>query len=111
MKTWFWLFAAGSAEAGWVAGINAADSALEWSATGLCIVASFGLALLAARHMAATTVYVIFVGLGATGTFALDVAIFHAALHPATLAWLALLLAAIIGLKISSRPARTGEAS
>lgn len=103
MNAWFWLIAAAAAEVGWVTGLNGANSALEWSATALCVVASFGLALLAARRMPATTVYVLFVGLGACGTVAVDITVFNAPLHASTLAWLALLLAAIVGLKLIGR--------
>jgi len=111
MVAWFWLLAAAIAEVGWVTGLNAADTPLTWAATAVCVVASFGLALLAARQMAATTVYILFVGMGACGTVAVDITAFDAPLHASTLAWLALLLGAIAGLKLIGRPSRRDSAS
>lgn len=111
MIVWFWLIAAAAAEVGWVAGLNGAQTPLEWAATGLCVVASFALALLAARRMPATTVYILFVGLGACGTVAVDIIVFEAPLHTDTFAWLALLLAAIAGLKLLGQRRSGGHTS
>lgn len=102
MHFWVWLVAAAATEVGWVAGIKTADDALDWAVTLVCIVASFGLALRAAQALPATTVYVIFVGLGASGTAALDALVFDSALHTGTLVFLALLLAGVVGLKLTS---------
>ncbi|GAB3674026.1 DMT family transporter [Salinisphaera aquimarina] len=102
MKTWIWLLAAAATEVGWVCGVKAADSPLDWAATIACIMASFVLALAAARQLPATTVYVIFVGLGALGTAVLDILAFGAALHASSLAFLALLLSGVIGLKLTA---------
>lgn len=105
MKTWLWLLAAATAEVGWVTGVSAANSVSDWSATVVCIAASLALALQAARRLSATTVYVLFVGLGTTGTALVDIAAFDATLQLSTLAYLALLIAAIVGLKLTARPA------
>ncbi|MES1924447.1 SMR family transporter [Salinisphaera sp. T31B1] len=110
MRHWIWLLAAASAEVGWVAGLKTAHSGLGWLATVVCIAASFGLALRAARHMPATTVYVIFVGLGAAGTVVLDRLVFAAPVHAPALGFLALLLAGVVGLKLLSvGPSRQGS--
>lgn len=97
-----WLVLAAAAEVGWVSGLNAADSVVDWLATGACVIASFGLALVAARRLAATTVYILFVGLGTAGTALLDHFAFGMHFDPAALAWLTLLLAAVCGLKLTA---------
>lgn len=105
MRSWFWLVAAAATEVGWVSGVARADSAVGALATLACLIASLGLALAAARRMAATTVYVLFVGLGMSGTVAVDALLFGAPLHASTLGFLALLLAGIVGLKRTSERA------
>ncbi|ROO24457.1 multidrug resistance protein SMR [Salinisphaera orenii MK-B5] len=102
MRSWAWLVAAALTEVGWVGGLKAADGALDWLATAACVLASFALALGAARRLPATTVYVVFVGLGAAGTAMLDAAVFGQALGPAALACLTLLIGGVIGLKLTS---------
>ena len=49
MRSVMWLVLAAAAEVGWISGLNAADSVVDWVATGGCVVASFSLALVAAR--------------------------------------------------------------
>jgi paired small multidrug resistance pump len=102
MQNLIWLVLAAAAEVGWISGLNAADSVIDWAATGGCVIASFSLALLAARRLAATTVYILFVGLGTAGTALLDHFAFGMRFDPAALAWLTLLLAAICGLKLTA---------
>ena len=102
MRSVMWLVLAAAAEVGWISGLNAADSVVDWVATGGCVVASFSLALLAARRLAATTVYILFVGLGTAGTALLDHFAFGMHFDPAALAWLTLLLAAVCGLKLTA---------
>lgn len=106
-----WLILAAAAEVGWISGLNAADSPLDWCATAVCVIASFSLALVAARRLPATTVYILFVGLGTAGTALLDHLLFDMGIEPTAMAWLALLLAAIAGLKITAAPAASRVSS
>ena len=103
MKSILWLLAAAATEVGWVTGIaKAGSSALAWLATAVCIVASVALAFKATRDMAATTVYAMFVGLGALGTVGVDLIVFNAHFGPATLGFLVLLVAGIVGLRLTA---------
>ncbi|HET7314627.1 DMT family transporter [Salinisphaera sp.] len=99
MRAWIWLALGAGTEIGWVAGLKLAASPLAWAATVVCAVASVALALGATRDLPATTVYVLFVGLGAVGTVIFEAAVLGAQLHAATYGFLALLLVCIIGLK------------
>lgn len=99
MRAWIWLVLGAGTEIGWVAGLKLAASPLEWAATVVCAVASVALALGATRDLPATTVYVLFVGLGAIGTVILEAVVLGAHLNPATYGFLVLLLVCIIGLK------------
>lgn len=99
MQAWIWLALGAVVEVGWVAGLKLATSPLAWAATLICAVASVALALGATRDLPATTVYVLFVGLGAVGTVIVEAVALRATLHPATYGFLALLLVCIIGLK------------
>ncbi|MGB7755201.1 MAG: SMR family transporter [Salinisphaera sp.] len=99
MRAWIWLALGAGTEIGWVAGLKLACSPLTWAATVICAVGSVALALGAARDLPATTVYILFVGLGAVGTVLFEAVAFGTPLHPATYGFLALLLICIVGLK------------
>jgi paired small multidrug resistance pump len=101
MRPWLWLIPAAATEVGWVIGINSAATPLAWLTTVVCVIASVALAFGATRTMAATTVYALFVGLGTLGTVAVDLVVFDAPLHPATLAFIALLVAGVAGLRLT----------
>ncbi len=98
-RDWFYLIGAGLVEVGWVSGLKVADSPTGWAVTVSLMLSSLALALKAARHLPATTVYTLFVGLGATGTVLVDAFIFGAPLTAATLGFIILLLAGVVGLK------------
>ncbi|WP_423822506.1 SMR family transporter [Salinisphaera sp. SPP-AMP-43] len=99
MKSWIWLALGTGTEIGWVAGLKLAASPVAWAATVGCALASLILALVASRELPATTVYILFVGLGAVGTVLVETFVLGASLHPATYGFLALLLICIVGLK------------
>lgn len=99
MRAWIWLALGAGTEIGWVAGLKLAASPLAWLATVVCAVVSVALALGATRDLPATTVYVLFVGLGAVGTVIFEALVLGTPLHPATYVFLVLLLVCIIGLK------------
>lgn len=106
MNAWFWLALGAGTEIGWVMGLKMAASPLAWSATAVCAVASVALALGATRDLPATTVYVLFVGLGTVGTVIFEALALGTRLNPAGYAFLALLLVSIVGLKRTGSPAR-----
>ncbi|KEZ76269.1 DMT family transporter [Salinisphaera hydrothermalis] len=102
MRAWIWLALGAGTEIGWIAGLKLAASPWAWLATAACAVASVALALGATRDLPATTVYVLFIGLGSVGTVILEATVLGTALHPATYGFLTLLLVCIIGLKRTS---------
>lgn len=104
MRAWLWLVAGAIAEIGWIAGLRFATTALEWSATVVAATASVLLALGATRDLPATTVYTLFVGLGAFGALFLQVVFLDNDLSPAAYGFVLLLIICVIGLK------RTGGA-
>lgn len=99
MKSWLWLVLGTGTEIGWVSGLKLATSPAAWGATLLCALASLVLALGATRELPATTVYILFVGLGAVGTVLVETWVLGAELHLATYGFLALLLICVVGLK------------
>lgn len=108
MKAWLWLIFGAIAEVGWVVGLKLAASPLAWVATAVCAVGSVALALGATRDLPATTVYILFVGMGAVGTVILESVALGAHLHPAAYGFLALLMVCIFGLKMTGGPAERG---
>lgn len=99
MQAWIWLALGAGTEVGWVAGLKLAASPLAWAATVVCAVVSVLLALGATRDLPATTVYVLFVGLGAIGTAIFEAVALGAPLNPVSYVFLVLLLVCVIGLK------------
>lgn len=101
MQAWIWLLAGAFTEVGWIAGLKLAHTPMTWLATAACAVLSVGLALGATRSLPATTVYTLFIGLGAVGAVALEVGVLGVSLHPASYLFLSLLLISVLGLKQS----------
>jgi len=99
MSPWLWLLAGAFTEVGWIAGLKLAQTPLAWAGTVFCAVASIGLALGATRALPATTVYNLFIALGAVGAVLFEVFVLGVELRPASYACLALLLVCVIGLK------------
>ncbi|WP_223119799.1 DMT family transporter [Salinicola corii] len=96
---WIILPLAGLAEVGWAAGLKHAESVPDWVLTVMLAVTSLWLASRAVRYMPTSTVYTVFVGLGAAGTAVADWLLFGVAFHWPVLAFIALLLAGVIGLQ------------
>jgi quaternary ammonium compound-resistance protein SugE len=103
---WYLLIVAGLLETGWAIGLKYSQGftkPLPSVLTALAIVASMVLLGLAARTLPIGTAYAVWVGIGAAGAVILGIALFG---EPATfsrLFFLALLLVAIVGLKVTAR--------
>lgn len=103
MNTRWWLMPpAALLEIGWAMGAKYAEGLLEWSATLLMVFASLSLATFMARTLPTSTVYTVFVGLGATGTVLVDILFLGAPFNPLTLLLIATLLIGVVGLKMQS---------
>ncbi|TWI59703.1 DMT family transporter [Halalkalibacter nanhaiisediminis] len=110
-QEWIWVFVAAIFEIGWVVGLKYANSTLEWVATIIAIVISFGLLIRAGQRLPVGTVYAVFVGMGTVGTVILDTLLFAEPLRLSVLLFIALLLTGVIGLKITTESPQVGRES
>jgi quaternary ammonium compound-resistance protein SugE len=102
---WIALIIAGLLEVCWAVGLKYTDGfrrPLPSVLVILTIAASMFLLAWAARTLPIGTAYAIWVGIGAFGAAILGIALFDEPLTLARLGFLALLLVAIAGLKITS---------
>lgn len=104
---WLWLIIAGLLETGWAIGLKYTDGFTKFWPSMLTIAGialSMFLQAVAARTLPIGTAYPIWVGIGAAGAVILGITLLGEPASFARLFFLALLLVAIIGLKL------TGEA-
>ena len=102
---WLLLFVAGLCEVAWAIGLKYTDgfSRLYPSlATVAAMGASIGLLGLALKTLPVGTAYAIWTGIGAAGTVALGIYLFNEPATVSRLMCIGLILAGIIGLRISS---------
>jgi quaternary ammonium compound-resistance protein SugE len=103
---WIALVVAGLLEVCWAVGLKYTDGFRRPVASVLVIVAiaaSMFLLSWAARTLPIGTAYAVWVGIGALGAAILGVVLFSEPVTPARLAFLAMLLIAIVGLKATSQ--------
>lgn len=102
---WVMLVIAGLFEVGWSIGLKYTEGFTRVVPTVLTLVAlsaSMVLLSLSVRTLPIGTAYAVWVGIGALGAAVLGIVLFHEPVTPARVFFLALLLVAIIGLKITS---------
>jgi paired small multidrug resistance pump len=102
-KTWVSVLIAAVFEVAWVIGLKHSDNLLEWVGTGIALVVSFYLMIVAARSLPVGTVYAVFVGLGTAGTVVADIVLFDAEIRISKVILIALLLLGVVGLKLLSQ--------
>lgn len=100
---WIALVAAAGLDVVWALAMKRADGFrhLGWSLASL--VALAGLVLLLGRSLQVLpvgTAYAVWTGLGAAGTVLLGAALFGETLTPARLAWIALIVLGVVGLRL-----------
>ena len=101
---WVWLFFAGLFEVAWAVGLKytAGFTRLVPSLLTLAAMAvSLGLLGLALKGLPLGTAYAVWTGIGAVGTVVLGILLFHEPATVARLACVGLILAGIVGLKIT----------
>lgn len=104
MTSWLVLLAAGILEIGWAVGLKYTDGLtrpVPILLSALAMVLSVALLALAVRAIPLGTAYAVWTGIGTIGTVLLGILLFH---EPATafrLACVALILAGIVGLRLS----------
>ena len=103
--TWLVLLVAGLLEVAWAIGLKYTEGFTRfWPTVGTvaAMVASVGLLGLAMRTLPVGTAYAVWTGIGAVGTVVLGIVLFG---EPATMARLAcagLIVAGIVGLKLTA---------
>ena len=103
--SWIALFAAGLFEIGWAVGLKFTDGFTRlWPslATAASMAVSLGLLAMALRTLPLGTAYAVWTGIGAVGTVIFGIAVLGETASPARLAFLAMIVAGIAGLKITS---------
>ena len=103
---WVYLVVAGLLETGWAIGLKYTDGfrrPLPTILTAAGIVASMILLGLAARTIPIGTAYAIWVGIGAVGAVVLGIILFDEPRDLARMAFVALLIVSVIGLKLTTR--------
>ncbi len=102
---WFMLVLAGLLEVCWAVGLKYTQGftrPLPSILTGVAIVASMLLLARAAREIPIGTAYAVWVGIGALGAASLGIVLFGEPVNAARVLCLALLVAAIVGLKLTA---------
>ncbi|MDL2342800.1 quaternary ammonium compound efflux SMR transporter SugE [Deinococcus sp. MIMF12] len=102
---WILLVIAGLLEIGWAIGLKYTEGFTRPVPTVLTIlsmVASMGLLGLAAKTLPIGTAYGVWVGIGAVGAAILGIVLFKEPVTLARLLFLGMMVAAIIGLKVTS---------
>jgi quaternary ammonium compound-resistance protein SugE len=101
---WTLLIIAGLLETGWAIGLKYTDGftrLVPSVLTAIGIAASMGLLSLASRDLPIGTAYPVWVGIGAVGSVVLGIVLFDDPVNAGRLLFTALLIASIIGLKVT----------
>ena len=103
---WVYLIVAGLLETGWAIGLKYTDGfrrPVPTVLTVIGIIASMILLVLAARTIPIGTAYAIWVGIGAVGAVVLGIILFDEPRDFARMAFVALLIVSLIGLKLTTK--------
>jgi quaternary ammonium compound-resistance protein SugE len=103
--SWLKLIVAGVFEVGWAVGLKYTHGftrPIPSLLTAAAIVASMWLLASASKTIPIGTAYAVWVGIGATGAAILGVVLFREPLTTARAMFLALLVVAIVGLKLTA---------
>lgn len=102
---WWLLLLAGLLEVGWAIGLKYTDGftkPLPSVLTAAAIVGSMILLSLAARAIPIGTAYAVWTGIGVAGAATLGIVLLGETVTPGRIFFLAMLLVAVIGLKMTS---------
>jgi quaternary ammonium compound-resistance protein SugE len=102
---WLLVVLSGLLETGWALGLKASDGFTRLVPSVLTLVgviASFALLSVAARTLPIGTAYAVWVGIGALGTALLGIVLFGEPATAGRVLSLALILAGIVGLKLTA---------
>ncbi|MET0625745.1 MAG: quaternary ammonium compound efflux SMR transporter SugE [Pyrinomonadaceae bacterium] len=102
---WLYLFVAGLMEVAWAVGLKYTEGFTRlWPSvwTAVALVLSMLLLAAAVRTLPLGTAYAIWTGIGAVGTAALGVVLFGEQATAARIVCIALIVAGLVGLKLTS---------
>ena len=102
---WLLLLIAGLLEIVWATSMKASAGFTKMPLTVLTIVvawASFALLGLAMKSLPVGSAYAVWIGIGAVGAAVLGVLLFHEPVTPARISCIALIVAGILGLRLTS---------
>lgn len=102
---WLYLAVAGAFEIVWAIGLKYTEGftrPLASAVTIAAMIASVWFLGLAVKTIPIGTGYAVWTGIGAAGTAALGIILFSESTHPLRLASIALIVAGIVGLKLSA---------
>jgi quaternary ammonium compound-resistance protein SugE len=103
--SWLYLFLAGLFEIAWAIGLKYTEGftrPVPTVFTIICILISLGLLGLALKSLPVGTAYAVWTGIGTVGTAILGIMLLGEAATAIRLACIGLILAGIVGLKLSS---------
>ncbi len=103
---WLYLLLAGLLETAWAVGLKYTEGFTRLGPsllTSVALIGSMVLLSLAVRSLPIGTAYAVWVGVGALGAALLGAVLFEESLSLARVFFLALLLVAIVGLKLTSQ--------
>lgn len=103
--SWIILFFAGLFEVGWAVGLKYTDGFTRPLPTALTVAAmavSLGLLGLAMKELPLGTAYAVWTGVGAVGTVIAGIILFGESMALMRLASVALIIAGLVGLKVST---------
>ncbi|MDQ7958923.1 MAG: quaternary ammonium compound efflux SMR transporter SugE [Rhodocyclaceae bacterium] len=102
---WTVLFIAGLLETGWAIGLKYTEGFTRlWPSVGTVLAMVLSVVLLgwAMKSLPVGTAYAVWTGIGAVGTVVLGIVLFHEPATAARLGCVALIVAGILGLKLTS---------
>ena len=104
---WIYLVIAGMFEWGWPVGLKfgLTDEGLHWgwiAFAAFCMLASGACLLIAQKTIPMGTAYAVWTGIGAVGTVILGIVLFNDPANAARLVCVGLIVAGILGLKLTS---------
>src|SRR5690349_16265840 len=105
MQAWVILFLAGLAEIGWVIGLKYSEGFTRLSPSAFTVVSLAASMLLlgwAVRSLPIGTAYAVWTGIGAIGAALAGLMLFGESAHPMRLVCIGLIIAGVVGLKLST---------
>lgn len=102
-SAWVLVLCGGIIECFWVSGLKYANSPFLYALTALGISFSFIAMIIACKKIEVSVAYAVFVGIGTAGVVISEIVVFSEPFSLVKISLIALLLASVIGLKLTSK--------